>query len=154
MFINRGTTFNINIIHYRRLDQVLTSPHNINILRTIWRMASCSLQAINVLFSIEKVFFFNETGELFDCVGSLSLCLLNVAIPDTNISPLFVNLIQCYTRHVLRHHINLNQTINDISLKFLFFLNKEIDFINIPCIFKDKTVKSAVPNYLRILHRL
>jgi hypothetical protein len=58
------------------------------------------------------------------------------------------SLIQCYTRHVLRPLIDLE---SDHKIHFLkiSFLNKGIDFIDLPSIFKDKTVKSAVPNYFK-----
>ena len=58
------------------------------------------------------------------------------------------SLTQCYTRHVLRPHIDLESDHQRHFLK-ISFLNKGIDFIDLPSIFKDKTVESAIPNYFK-----
>ena len=52
----------------------------------------------------------------------------------------------CYTQHALRPYIDseINHTRHFIKIQFL---NKEIEFINLPSIFKDKSVISSIPTY-------
>ena len=57
-------------------------------------------------------------------------------------------LIQSYTQHVLRPHIDKNSEHKRHFLK-LKFINKGIDFIDLQSIFRDKNVVDAVPNYFK-----
>ena len=50
-------------------------------------------------------------------------------------------LTWCYTQHALWPYID--SEINKIQ-----FVNKGIEFINLPSIFKDKSVLSSIPTYL------
>ena len=55
-------------------------------------------------------------------------------------------LTRCYTQHVLRPYID--SEINHIRHLFnIQFVNKGIEFINLPSIFKDKSVSSSIPTY-------
>ena len=57
-------------------------------------------------------------------------------------------LTRCYTQHVLRPVIDskFNHIRHFIKIPFI---NKGMDFINLPSIFRDKSVHSSIPNYFR-----
>ena len=57
-------------------------------------------------------------------------------------------LTRCYTQHALRPVID--SKINHIRhfIKILF-INKGMDFIDLPSIFRDKSVQSSIPNYFK-----
>ncbi|XP_060588392.1 uncharacterized protein LOC132743833 isoform X2 [Ruditapes philippinarum] len=57
-------------------------------------------------------------------------------------------LIQSFTQHILRPHID---TIAEHDSHFLkvTFLNKGIDFIDLPSIFRDKRFTDAIPKYFK-----
>lgn len=59
-------------------------------------------------------------------------------------------LIQSYTQHVLRPHID-KESNHKRHLFKLQFLNKGIDFIDLQSIFRDKNVMDAIPNYFKNL---
>ena len=53
---------------------------------------------------------------------------------------------RCYTQHALRPYID--SEINHIRHFIIIqFVNKGIEFINLPSIFKDKSVISSIPTY-------
>ena len=55
-------------------------------------------------------------------------------------------LTRCYTQHALRPYID--SEINHIRhFTKIQFVNKGIEFINLPSIFKDKSVISSIPTY-------
>ena len=55
-------------------------------------------------------------------------------------------LTLCYTQHALRPYIDseINHIRHFIKIQFI---NKGIEFINLPSIFKDKFVISSIPTY-------
>ena len=55
-------------------------------------------------------------------------------------------LTQCYTQHALRPYIDseINHIRHFIKIQFV---NKGIEFINLPSIFRDKSVISSIPTY-------
>ena len=55
-------------------------------------------------------------------------------------------LTRCYTQHALRPVIDskINQIRHFIKIPFI---NKGMDFIDLPSIFRDKSVQSSIPNY-------
>ena len=55
-------------------------------------------------------------------------------------------LTRCYTQHALRPYIDseINQIRHFIKIQFV---NKGFEFINLPSIFKDKSVISSIPTY-------
>ena len=55
-------------------------------------------------------------------------------------------LTRCYTQHALRPYIasEINHIMHFIKVHFV---NKEIEFINLPSILKDKSVISSIPTY-------
>ena len=55
-------------------------------------------------------------------------------------------LTWCYTQHALRPYIDseINHIRHFIKIQFV---NKGIEFINLPSIFKDKSVISSIPTY-------
>jgi hypothetical protein len=55
-------------------------------------------------------------------------------------------LIQSFTQHILRPHIDTTAEHNRHFLK-VTFLNKGIDFIDLPSIFRDKRFTDAIPKY-------
>jgi hypothetical protein len=57
-------------------------------------------------------------------------------------------LIESYTQHVLRPHIDNTSDHNRHFLQ-VTFLNKGIDFIDLPSIFRDKRVTNSVPLYFK-----
>ena len=57
-------------------------------------------------------------------------------------------LTRCYTQHALRPVIDskINHIRHFIKIPFI---NKGIDFIDLPSIFRDKSVQSSIPNYFK-----
>ena len=55
-------------------------------------------------------------------------------------------LTRCYTQHVLRPYIDseMNHIRHFIKIPFI---NKGIDFIDLPSIFRDNMVESSIPDY-------
>ena len=55
-------------------------------------------------------------------------------------------LTRCYTQHALRPVIDskINHIRHFIKIPFI---NKGMDFIDLPSIFRDKSVQSSIPNY-------
>ena len=55
-------------------------------------------------------------------------------------------LTRCYTQHVLRPYIDsdINHIRHFVKVQFV---NEVIEFINLPSIFKDKSVISSIPTY-------
>ena len=55
-------------------------------------------------------------------------------------------LTRCYTQHALRPYIDseMNHIKHFIKIPFI---NKGIDFIDLPGIFRDNTVESSIPDY-------
>ena len=55
-------------------------------------------------------------------------------------------LTRCYTQHALRPYIDseINHIRHFIKIKFI---NKDIDFIDLPSIFRDNTVESSIHDY-------
>ena len=55
-------------------------------------------------------------------------------------------LTRCYTRHAFRSYIDLEMNHIGHFIK-IPFINKGIDFIDLPSIFRDNTVESSIPDY-------
>ena len=57
-------------------------------------------------------------------------------------------LTRCYTQHALLSLIDseINHKRNFIKIPFI---NKGIDFIDLPSIFRDKSVTSSIPDYFQ-----
>ena len=57
-------------------------------------------------------------------------------------------LTRCYTQHALRPFIDaeINHQRHFIKIPFI---NKEMDFIDLPSIFQDKSVSSSIPDYFQ-----
>ena len=55
-------------------------------------------------------------------------------------------LTRCYTQHALRPYID-SEIIYIRHFIKIQFVNKGIEFINLPSIFKDKPVISSIPTY-------
>ena len=57
-------------------------------------------------------------------------------------------LTRCYTQHALRPVIGskINHVRHFIKIPFI---NKGMEFIDLPSTFRDKSVQSAVPNYFK-----
>ena len=55
-------------------------------------------------------------------------------------------LTRCYTQQCLQPYIDskINHSRHFVKIKFV---NNGIEFINLPCIFKDKSVISSIPTY-------
>ena len=55
-------------------------------------------------------------------------------------------LTRCYTQHALRTYIDseMNHIRHFIKIPFI---KKGIDFIDLPCIFRDNAVESSIPDY-------
>ena len=67
-------------------------------------------------------------------------------------NPLYevASIIQSYTQHILRPHIDSESQHTRHFLK-ISYSNKGIDFIDLASIFKDKRVADKVPKYFRNL---
>ena len=55
-------------------------------------------------------------------------------------------LTRCYTQHALRPYIDSEMNLIRHFIK-IPFINKGIDFIDLPSIFRDNTVESSIPDY-------
>ena len=87
------------------------------------RLISLSISSLRYL-DIEANKFYDRAHQIYDAVL----------------------LTQCYTQHALQPFID--SKINHIRhfIKIIF-VNKGIEFINLPSIFKDKSVISSIPTY-------
>ena len=56
-------------------------------------------------------------------------------------------LTRCYTQHALRPFIDAEINHQRYFIKILF-INKGMDFIDLPSIFQHRTVTSPIPDYL------
>ena len=57
-------------------------------------------------------------------------------------------LTRCYTQHALRPFID-SETNHKRHFKNIPFINKGIEFIDLPSIFKDRSVTSSIPAYFQ-----
>ena len=57
-------------------------------------------------------------------------------------------LTRCYTQHALRPFIDSESNHIRHFIK-IPFINKEIDFIDLPSIFQDKSVSQSIPTYFQ-----
>ena len=57
-------------------------------------------------------------------------------------------LTRCYTQHALRSFID-SETNHKRHFIKIPFINKGIEFIDLPSIFKDRSVTSSIPAYFR-----
>ena len=58
-------------------------------------------------------------------------------------------LTRCYTQHALRSFID-SETNHKRHFIKIPFINKGIEFIDLPSIFKDRSVTSSIPTYFQI----
>ena len=57
-------------------------------------------------------------------------------------------LTRCYTQHALRPFIDSETNHKRLFIK-IPFINKGIEFIDLPSIFKDRSVNSSIPAYFQ-----
>ena len=71
--------------------------------------------------------------------------MVPIGIPIVCLSSL-VLLTRCYTQHVLRPYIDseINHSRHFIKIPFIY---KGIEFVDLPSIFRDNSVISAIPSY-------
>ena len=62
-------------------------------------------------------------------------------------------LTRCYTQHALRPYIDSEMNHIRPFIK-IPFINKGIDFIDLPSIFRDNTVESSIPDYFENKYHL
>ena len=62
-------------------------------------------------------------------------------------------LTRCYTQHALRPYIYSEMNHIRYFIK-IPFINNGIVFIDLPSIFRDNTVESSVPDFLKIRNHL
>ena len=98
-------------------------PYNLQTNSSAFRALSLSISSLRYL-DIEANKYYDRAHRLYDA-----------AI-----------LTRCYTQHALRPYID--SEINHIRhfIKILF-VNKGIEFINLPSIFKNKSVIFSIPTY-------
>ena len=86
------------------------------------RLVTLSISSLCNL-DIEANKFYDKTHRLYDAI-----------------------LTRCYTQHALRPYIDseIKHIRHFIKIQFV---NKGIEFINLPSIFKDKSVISSIPTY-------
>ena len=75
-------------------------------------------------------------------------CSHHTPMKDTNRLYDAALLTRCYTQHALRPVIDskINHIRHFIKIPFI---NKGMDFIDLPSIFRDKSVQSSIPNYFK-----
>ena len=57
-------------------------------------------------------------------------------------------LTRCYTQHAL-HPLNDSEINHKRHFIKISFINKGIDFTDLPCIFQDKSVTTSIPDYFQ-----
>ena len=62
-------------------------------------------------------------------------------------------LTRCYTQHALRPFIDAEINHQNRFIK-IPFINKGMDFIDLPSIFQVRSVTSSIPDYFKILSHL
>ena len=60
-------------------------------------------------------------------------------------------LTRCYTQHALRPFID-SETNHKRHFIKIPFINKGNEFIDLPSIFKDRSITSSIPTYFKILN--
>ena len=92
----------------------------------------------------EKYFLINNRIQRHDTLqsGSKEVLILSTKIVPSNLAL----LTRCYTQHALRPYIDseINHIRHFIKIPFI---NKGINFIDLPSIFRDNTVESSIPDY-------
>ena len=98
-----------------------------------------------------------QTGKhaMLSCLSSLPISAIRSIDEEADkiilrTDPLIntATLIQSYTQHVLRPHIDKESEHKRHFLK-LQFVNKGIDFIDLQSIFRDKNVTDTIPDYFK-----
>ena len=98
------------------------------------------------MFMAGIVCFHIKVHNLFQFYVVWILRLINFTIELTDYDAAL--LTRCYTKHALRPVID--SKINHIRhLIKMPFINKGMDFIDLPSIFRDKSVQSSIPNYFK-----
>ena len=85
-----------------------------------------------------------KLGAKYDPADSIDISDNHKLITSSKYNQIFVN--RCYTQHALRPYIDseINHIRHFIKIPFI---NKGIDFIDLPSIFRDNTVESSITNY-------
>ena len=101
----------------------LKEQKTIGKVRKRWNLSSLSIASLRKLDE--------EANKFYDCKHDLYHTAL---------------LTRCYTQHALRPYIDseINHIRHFIKIPFI---NKGIDFIDLPSIFRDNTVESSIPDY-------
>ena len=92
---------------------------------------------------------FRENSRVFNFMGIKLILKENVVLYDrTNRLYDAALLTRCYTQHALRPVIDskINHIRHFIKIPFI---NKGMDFIDLPSIFRDKSIQSSIPNYFK-----
>jgi hypothetical protein len=107
------------------------------------------------MFELFSIFKNSGRHALLSRVTSLSIsCLRKVDEEADNIyirtHPMYevASIVQSYSQHVLRPHVDEASSHKRSFLKILY-CNKGIDFIDLASIFKDKRVQDNIPLYFK-----
>ena len=123
----------------------------VNAKNLVQKLDNCSLRDLPAKIDVHC--FHIKTLYAF-ILNSLSISILRSL--DTEANKFYgrtdriydaVLLTRCYTHHALRPIIDYK--INHIRHFINFFFIKEIDFIDLPSIFRDKSIQSSIPNYFK-----
>ena len=145
--ISRNTGFDVFSIFQTRKRK--TRSHGIRKNRNIKRRSKTKI-SLNGLSSILNNSGTHTALSKISSLAISSLCSLQKEADNYVIRnhPLYeaAALVDCYCRHYLKPHIDKDSEHKRYFLK-IDFINKGIDFIDLPSILKDKTVTSKVPVY-------
>ena len=141
----------INIFKIFSIRKRRTRSHGLRINGNIKRRSRKNM-SISDLHSVKLLY---GKHKMLSLLTSLSLTSLKYIDEEADqivlrTDPLIntATLIQSYTQHVLRPHIDKLSEHQRFFLK-IPFINKGIDFIDIQSIFKDKTVFNSIPKYFK-----
>ena len=142
----------------KKIDGGSVSDRKIEFLFTLVR----TLDKMNISRPIIKIFYFpiqNAPNDFFLPILPTFLFLPahENAILDTEANKFYDRnhqlydaalLTRCYTQHALRPFIDseINHKRHFIKIPFI---NKGIEFIDLPSIFKDRSVTSSIPAYFQ-----
>ena len=147
--ISRDPTIDIFNVCVKRLRK--RRSHGIRRNRNIKRKLRKTLS----IFDLNTILRNSGRHSMLSCLTNLHISSLKRLDEESDRiifrnHPLYETacLIQRYTQHYLKPHIDSEEDHKRSFLK-IQFLNKGIDLINLPSIFKDRNVSKTIPKYFK-----
>ena len=107
-------------------------------------------RSITSLKDLSKVLEDHGRHSMLSFLSSLPISVLRILDTEANKNQLYdaALLTRCYTQHALRPFID-SETNHKRHFIKIPFINKGFEFIDLPSIFKDRSVTSSIPTYFQ-----